>query len=67
MNVVSKIDHLITELTKLRPTLSDDQTSNESRFSDLLSASLKNDDRTAETGIDAALPNNAKLENEMPG
>ena len=67
MQVAGKIDKLITELTKLRPTLSDDQTSNESRFSDLLSASLKNDDRTAETGIDAALPNNAKLENEIPG
>lgn len=67
MQVAGKIDNLITELTKLRPTLSDDQTSNESRFSDLLSASLKNDDRTAETEVDAALPNNAKLENEIPG
>ena len=67
MQVAGKIDNLITELTKLRPTLSDDQKSNESRFSDLLTASLKNDDRTTETEIDATLPSSAKLENEIPG
>ncbi len=29
MQVVNKIDHLITELTKLKPELSDDPSSNE--------------------------------------
>ena len=66
MQLAGKIDNLITELTQLRPSLSDDQTSNESRFSDLLTASLKNDDRTAETEIDATLPSIAKLENAIP-
>ena len=43
MQVVNKIDHLITKLTKLKPTLSDDPASNEKRFNDLLKASLEND------------------------
>ena len=47
MQVVSKIDHLITELTKLRPTLSNDQSSNEKKFSDLLTSSLESDPTTA--------------------
>lgn len=66
MQVVSKIDHLITELTKLKPTLSDDPTSNEKRFSDLLTSSLENDDRTAEDEIDAISLKSAKLNNEIP-
>lgn len=66
MQVVSKIDHLITELTKLKPTLSDDLASNEKRFSDLLTYSLENDGRTAETERDTISPKSAKLENEIP-
>ena len=46
--------------------MSDDQTSDDRRFSDLLTAGLENDDRTAETVIDAKLPKSAKLENEIP-
>ena len=38
MQVVNKIDYLIAELTKLRPTLSDDPSSNEKRFSNLLTS-----------------------------
>ena len=66
MQVVNKIDRLITELTKLEPTLSDDPASNEKRFSDLLTSSLENDDRTAESEIDTRSPKSAKLENEIP-
>ena len=38
MQVVNKIDNLITKLNKLKPTLSDDPSSNEKRFNDLLTA-----------------------------
>ncbi len=40
MQVINKIDHLITELNKLKPTLSDNSQSNEKRFNDLLTASI---------------------------
>lgn len=41
MQVASKIDHLIKELTELKPTLSADSSGNEKRFKDLLAASMK--------------------------
>ena len=42
MQIINKIDNLITKLTKLKPTLSDDPSSNEKRFNDLLTSSLEN-------------------------
>ena len=66
MQVVSKIDHLITELTKLRPTLSDDASSNEKKFSDLLTSSLENGHTIADKKMDVIFSKNAKPENEIP-
>lgn len=66
MQIVNKIDHLITELTKLKPTLSDDRSNNEKRFSDLLTSSLENDRSIADNEIDVKFSKNAKPENEMP-
>ena len=42
MQIVNKIDHLITKLNELKPALSDDPSSNEKRFNDLLTASIAN-------------------------
>ena len=66
MQVINRIDHLITELNKLRPTLSDDSSSNEKRFSDLLTSSLENDRMVTEKEIKVISSINAKLENEIP-
>ena len=66
MQVVSKIDQLITELTKLKPTLSNDLQNNEKRFSDLLRSTLENDHTVAVEEIDTIFDENAKLENEIP-
>ena len=61
MQVISKIDHLMTELTKLKPTLSDDLPSNEKRFNDLLTASIATNHTVADEVMEAADPTNAKL------
>ena len=66
MQVVSKIDHLITELTKLKPMLSDDSLSNEKRFKNLLTANLKTDHTFAHEEIEVAFSTNAKPENGIP-
>ena len=40
MQIVNKIDHLITKLTELKPALSDDPSSNEKKFNGLLTANI---------------------------
>ncbi|MFL2775150.1 MAG: hypothetical protein ACJZ84_04170 [Paracoccaceae bacterium] len=40
MQVINKIDHLITDLTELKPALSDDSSINEKKFNELLTASM---------------------------
>ena len=66
MQVVNKIDYLIAELTKLRPTLSDDPSSNEKRFSDLLTSSLENSRTIASEETEVMFSKSAKPENEIP-
>ncbi len=66
MQVVNKIDYLIAELTKLRPTLSDDPSSNEKRFSDLLTYSLENSRTIDGKETEVMFSKSANLENEMP-
>ena len=61
MQVVNKIDLLIAELTKLRPTLSDDPSSNEKRFSDLLTSSLADNHTLTDEAIE-----NAKIDTGIP-
>ncbi len=58
MQVDSKIDHLITELTKLKPALSDGSLGNEKRFSDLLTASLEGDRTISNKEIEAIFSEN---------
>ena len=66
MQIANKIDHLITKLTKLKPTLSDDSPSNEKRFTDLVKASLENDKTSAGADVEIAVSKNAKLESGIP-
>ena len=66
MQVASKIDHLKTELSKLKPTLSDDRKSNEKKFQNLLTSSLENDSTVDHKDIDIVLSKNAKLESDIP-
>ena len=67
MQVVNKIDHLITELTRLKPQLSDGSPSNEKRFNDLLTASIATDPGVADAEMEVALATNAKPVDIIPG
>ena len=66
MQVISKIDHLITELTKLKPILSDDTPSNEKRFNDLLKASIATNQTVADEGMEGTFSSNAKSVDKIP-
>jgi hypothetical protein len=66
MQVISKIDHLITELTRLKPQLSNDSTSNEKRFNDLLEASIATDHTVANEEKEIAFSTNAKPLDMIP-
>ena len=66
MQVVNKIDHLITELNKLKPMLLDDSPTNEKRFENLLTATLENDNAVAGAEIKVAFSKSAELENGIP-
>jgi hypothetical protein len=66
MQVISKIDHLITELTKLKPMLSDDSPSNEKRFNDLLTASIATDPTVHDEKMEVTFSTNAKPVNIIP-
>ena len=66
MQVVSKIDYLITELNKLKPTLSNDPSINEKRFGDLLTYSLKTNHTIANKETEVIFPENTNLEKETP-
>ena len=66
MQVISKIDHLITELTKLKPQLLDDSPSNKKRFNDLLTASIENDSTIADEELEVTFSTNAKSVDKIP-
>jgi len=66
MQIVNKIDHLITKLTELKPVLSDNPASNEEKFNDLLTASMATDQTVTNEEIKVALPEKEKLESEIP-
>jgi hypothetical protein len=66
MQVISRIDHLITELANLKPTLSEDSSSNQKRFNDLLTASIDTGKTAHDKEIEATLSINEKSENEIP-
>jgi hypothetical protein len=66
MQVISKIDHLMTELTKLKPILSDDASSNEKRFNDLLTASIENGPTVADEDMEVTFSTNAKPADIIP-
>ena len=61
MQIVNKIDHLITKLNELKPTLSDDSSNNQKRFNDLLASSIETNYTTTDEVIE-----NAKIENGIP-
>ena len=55
MQIVNKIDHLITKLTELKPALSDDPSSNEKRFNELLRTSIATNYAVADEAINTNL------------
>ena len=57
----SKIDNLITKLTELKPALSDDTTSNEKRFNELLTASIATNYTVTDEAINVKLLKTQKL------
>ena len=66
MQVLNKIDNLITELTRLRPQLSDDSPSNEKRFNDLLKASIETDYTVTNKEKEVAFSTNARPLDVIP-
>ena len=66
MQVIGKIDDLITELTRLKPQLSDDSPSNEKRFNDLLKASIETDRAVANADKEIAFSTNAQSLDVIP-
>ncbi len=66
MKIVNKIDHLITKLTELKPALSDDPSSNEKRFNELLTTSIATNYAIADQATKANLSQNAKTEGGIP-
>ena len=65
MQIINKIDYLITELTKLKPSLSDDSSNNEKKFNDLLTASMTTSPATTKDQKEATLSPKA-TENGIP-
>ena len=61
MQVSNKIDHLITQLTELKPKLSDNSSSNAKKFNDLLTSTLADNSTVTDEAIE-----NAKNENGIP-
>ena len=47
MQVIHKIDHLISELNRLKPELSVDVSANQKKFNDLLTATIASNDPDA--------------------
>ena len=66
MQVINKIDHLITELTELKPALSDDPSINEKKFNELLTDSIATSYKVTDESIKAEVSQNAKPKNEIP-
>ena len=63
MQIVNKIDNLITKLTELKPALSDDPSSNEKKFNELLTASIATNYTVTDETINAKLSQNTKTHN----
>jgi hypothetical protein len=66
MQVLNKIDHLITELTELKPGLSDDPSSNQKKFNALLKSSIDAGHKTSDEVLEVEPTINAKIETETP-
>ena len=66
MQIINKIDHLITKLSELKPALSDDPLSNEKKFNAVLNSNILTGDTLADKAVTAGLSKNTKLENEIP-
>ena len=66
MQVINKIDHLITDLTELKPALSDDSSINEKKFNELLTASMATSFKVTDESKKAEVSQNEKTKNEIP-
>ena len=66
MQIVNKIDHLITKLTKLKPALSGDPSSNEKKFNELLTTSMVANYTVTNEAINAKISQNTKTDNGIP-
>ena len=66
MQIVNKIDDLITKLTELKPALLDDPSRNKTRFNELLTASIATNFTDTDKAVKAKLSQNTKTENGIP-
>jgi hypothetical protein len=66
MQIINKIDHLITKLTELKPALSDNLSSNEKKFNELLSSTISTGYPVDDEPTGATLSTHAKLESGVP-
>jgi ribosomal protein S17E len=66
MQISNRIDHLIRELTELKPKLENNSLSNLKKFNELLNSSIEDNKTVTEEVIEVALSSNAKLESGVP-
>ena len=66
MHVISKIDHLISELTRLKPNLSGDSLKNKEIFNELLTEIMATSYTVTDDSIETKPYENKKLETDIP-
>ena len=66
MQIISKIDHLTSELNVLKAELTDNSSSNQKKFNDLLQSVIDINDKAPSEVIEAELVLNAKIESRIP-
>ena len=66
MQIINKIDQLITKLTELKPALSDDSSSNEKKFNELLSSSIATSNTMPDDALEATPAKNETVLNGIP-
>ena len=66
MQIINKIDQLITKLNNLKPELSNDSLSNEKKFNALLKTSIESSNAISAENQEIEISKNAKLEGRIP-
>ena len=66
MNISNKIDQLITDLSKLKPSLINDTVDSKEKFNSLLQAAIETDYRGKKEGLEFNIEPEKKISKEIP-